>query len=44
LLKWNLCGPIFKQAFGSGRTIENSPAFQRREGLVERRVPEGRLK
>jgi hypothetical protein len=35
---------IFKQAFGSEGTIENSPAFQCRDRLEKRRVPQGRLK
>jgi hypothetical protein len=35
---------IFEQAFGSGGTIENSPAFQCRDRLEKRRVPQGRLK
>jgi hypothetical protein len=42
----NLIGriSIFKQPFGSEGTIENSPAFQCRDRLRKRRVPQGRLK
>jgi hypothetical protein len=35
---------IFEPVFCSEGTIENSPAFQCRDRLEERRVPQGRLK
>src|ERR1017187_7111915 len=35
---------IFRRPFGSEGTIENGPAFQRRDRLEKSRVPQGRLK
>jgi hypothetical protein len=37
-------GTIFEPVFCSEGTIENSPAFQCRDSLEKRRVPQGRSK